>query len=402
MVDVGAIGQPGARAGSGMDAMRIDAPAVAIEVRAADAAALAGYDAFCRRGVHGPAQHPLWVRAWVEGTGADALIVAVRRDGETVLKLALEVVGKGPFRIARFPGASHANGNFPACAPGAAPLSPAEGAAIVAALRKARPDIDLLALSRQAPHFEGAGNPLAGLATMRSPNISLAVDLAGGFEAVLSRHSPARKRKKLKYQVNRYRQIGGHRLIEAATPQEVERLIATFFALKGASLRGKGISDSFADEGVRAFFRALFHDALAETDPPFLLRAIEVAGEIVAVTGLSVTRETVVCNFTTYSDADPKSSPGFLIDHANIETACGRGRAIYDFGVGDEPYKRSWCDIETRHFETLMPLGAKGRGLALYERGSAAAIAAIKSNPAVWGLIRRLRARLGGAKPAAE
>ena len=403
MVDADTVATPRLRTRHGAPATPLTDAAVHVEVRAADAASLAGYDAFCRRGVHGPAQHPLWVRAWIEAHDADALIVTARRDGKALFKLALEVVAKGPFRVARFVGGSHANGNFPACAPGmTAAVLPADGAAIVAALRAARPDIDLVSLSRQARHFEGRDNPLAPLATRQSPNISLAVDLDGGFEAVLARHGASRKRQKLNYQRNRFNRAGGYRLIEATTPQEVERLIETFFVLKGASLRAKGIADAFADEKVRAFFRALAREALAENDPPFLLHAVEVAGEIVAINGLSVTRETVVCNFGTYSDADPKSSPGYFIDYTNIEQACGQGRRIYDFSVGDEPYKRSWCDIETWHFETLLPLSAKGRLLALHERGTAAAVQRLKSNRTAWDFVKRMRARLGGAKPAAE
>jgi CelD/BcsL family acetyltransferase involved in cellulose biosynthesis len=401
MVDAGTVTPPRLRTRPDAAAMPARDTAIGVEVEAADAAALAGYDAFCREGVHGPAQHPLWVRAWNAAHSADALVVTARRDGKALLKLALEVVARGPFRVARFVGGSHANGNFAACAPDMAPASPAEGAAIAAALRKARPDIDLVSLSRQAPHFEGRDNPLAALATRQSPNLSLAVDLDGGFEAVLSRHGGSRKRQKFNYQRNRFNRAGGYRLIEATTLQEAERLIETFFVLKGASLRAKGIPDAFADEKVRDFFRTLAREALAEDDPPFLLHGVEVAGEIVAINGLSVTRETVVCNFGTYSDADPRSSPGYFIDYTNIEQACGQGRRIYDFSVGDEPYKRSWCDIETRHFETLLPLSLKGHLLALHERGSAAAIQALKSNPTAWDFVKRMRTRLGGERPTA-
>lgn len=375
--------------------------AAAVDVAAADEAALRDYEEFCRNAVHGPCQHPVWVRAWIAATGADAVIVTLARGGRPVVKLALEVVAKGPLRIARFIGGNHANGNFAALARNAATHAAGpDRAALTAALRKARPDIDLVFLSRQNPRFEGVDNPLAGLAAMQSPNISLAIDLTGGFAAVLERHNAARKRKKLKYQLNRFKQAGGYTLIEATTPAEVERILETFFALKGASLRSKGIADAFADEEIRAFFRGLFRDALRESDPPFLLHAVEVGGEIAAINGLSVTRETVVCEFGTYSNADPRTSPGYFMDYTNIEWACGRGKAIYDFSVGDEEYKRSWCDIETWQFETLLPLGARGGALALYERARAAAVHALKSSPMLWGLAKRLRARVGGKNPA--
>src|SRR5690606_9917986 len=122
---------------------------IVVEVRAADATALSGYDAFCRSGLHGPAQHPLWVRAWIEAHGSDALIVTARRDGKALLKLALEVVAKGPLRVARFVGGIHAHGNFAAVAPDMAAASPADGAAIAGAPRQARPHLDRVGLRRR-------------------------------------------------------------------------------------------------------------------------------------------------------------------------------------------------------------------------------------------------------------
>lgn len=369
-------------------------PASSITVIKADDAALRNYEAFCQRAIHGPCQHPLWIKGWIDSTHADALIVTVRQDNQPALMLALEVIRKGPLRIARFIGGNHANGNFAAMDRNIPIILP-DRAALKAALRKARPDINLLLLSRQNPVFEGFKNPLEGLATMQSPNISLSVDLGGGFEAVLSRHSASRKRKKFNYQISRFRQAGGYRLIEAQTAEEVRHLIGLFFELKGASLRSKGIADAFAAPQIRAFFTRLFCDALTENTPPFRLRAVEVGGEIVAITGLSVTQETVVCEFNTYKNRDPRTSPGFFIDYNNIRQACDQGKKIYDFSVGDEDYKRSWCDIETWQFETLLPLGTAGAGLAIYERVRSALVRVIKSNPALWALVRRLRARLG-------
>lgn len=400
MVDIGAASTPATARSE--DGARAKVGEVRVDVARADDAALADYNAFCRTAVHGRCQHPVWVRTWVRETGCDAVIVTLRRDGRAVLKLALDVVAKGPFRIARFAGGNHANGNFAAMAHGAAALTRAEGAEIAAALRQARPDIDLVLLSRQSPDFEGAGNAFAGLATMRSPNISLAIDLAGGFEAVLARHNGSRKRRKFKYQLNRFKRDGGHRLIEARTPEEVERLISAFFELKGRSLLSKGIADTFAAADIRAFFHALFRDALAERQPPFLVHAVEVGNRIIAINGLSLTRDAVVCEFGTYCAAEPRNSPGFFIDYTNIEQACTMGKRIYDFSVGDEEYKRSWCDIETWEFETVLPLSAGGRALSLYERAHTAAVQLVKSNPALWALIKRLRTRLAGAKAPSE
>lgn len=367
-----------------------------ITVTQADDTALRNYAAFCQQAIYGPCQHPLWTRSWIASTNADALIITVTQNDQPVLMLALEVVAKGRLSIARFIGGNHANGNFVAMT-SVAPVVIPDPVALKAALRQARPDIDLVLLARQNPDFEGFPNPLASIATMQSPNISLAVDLSGGFEAVLSRHNASRKRKRFNYQRNRFLQSGGYQIIEARSVEEVGRLLELFFELKGASLRSKGIADAFAAPQIRTFFRTLFCQALTEEEPAFLLRAVEVGGEIAAITGLTVTRETIICEFNTYSNRDPRTSPGFFIDYSNIQLACEQGKAIYDFSVGDESYKRSWCDIETWQFETLLPLSAAGTALALYERMRAAGVHAIKSNPALWAFVKKMRLRFGGS-----
>ena len=309
MVDIGAAA-PGTRLEHSRAGLDREAAALLVEVRAADDVALAGYEAFCRRAVYAPPQHPLWVRSWMMATGADMIVVALRRDGRPLMQMVLEVVASGPCRIARFPGGKHANGNFVATAGGAPALSASERDALVAAIRDARPDIDLVRLERQNPHHDGAPNALAGMATMRSPNVSLAVDLDGGFSAVLSRSGGKRKRKKYKTQLRKFEEAGGHRLFEAETPEEAERLINEFFVMKAARLREKGIANVFGTPEVQAFFRRLFCEAVEQKPAPFVLHGVEVAGEIRAVNGLSITGHSFVCEFGGIREDPSGSSPG--------------------------------------------------------------------------------------------
>lgn len=392
MVDIAASGhalraQRGAAAACG----------TSVELRPADDEALNGYAAFCRDGIHGPAQHPLWVRSWVMATGADVVIATLDRDGRPACALALEIAQDGPFRVARFVGGSHANGNFAAISRDFdEPLSAPEGQALTDAIRLARPDIDLVLLQRQNPAHEGARNPLSSFATVRSPNVSLAVDLSGGFEEMLSRRNGKRKRKKLKLQERKFEEAGGHRLILPETREDVDRLLGAFFAMKAARFSGKGIPNVFAPVEVQAFFRMLFQDALDCPEPPFILHGVEVAGTLRAINGCSVTGDSVVCEFGGICEGLGNASPGFFIDYHSIEQACQMGKALYDFSVGDEDYKRSWCDVETWQFDTMLPLTAKGRVAWACEMARAQAVRFVKSNDALWSLLKQLRAKVAG------
>lgn len=366
-----------------------------IVVRAADDVALADYEALCRESVHAAAQHPLWVRSWISATGADVIIVTIDRYGLPACALALEILQEGPFRVARFAGGSHANGNFVAVARRSPnPLSAEDGAALGRAIKKARPDIDLIHLQRQNPTCQGVKNPLSTLATACSPNVSLAIDLSGGFDAMLARRNGKRKRKKYRHQVNKFNDAGGFRLIKADTPEEADRLLTAFFEMKAARLLDMGIANVFEPTQVQAFFRLLFQSAAGETEPPFFLHGLEVGGRLAAVNGCSITPERIVCDFGGIIEDQTNSSPGYFLDYHAIEYACELGLPIFDFSVGDEQYKRSWCDIETWQFDTFLPLTARGHLARLLQTLRAQAVRYIKSNHSLWSLVKQLRAKM--------
>ncbi|CCV13241.1 GNAT family N-acetyltransferase [Mesorhizobium sp. STM 4661] len=373
-----------------------------LSVSAADGAALAAYAKLCRSAVFAPAQSAAWILNWAAETGPDIVMATLSSGDRPVFALALEVTRRGPFRVARFVGGRHANGNFAAADPHW--LASAHGEAIrsvLTAIAKARPDIDLVALERLLPDLDGIANPLASFPHFPSPNLSLAADLAGGFDALLSRAIGKRRRKKHRSQMRKFEAVGSHRRIEAKTPEEANRLLDAFFEMKEFRFRKMGVANVFGEPEVRAFFRALFIGALAEERSFFLLHGLEVAGKLRAVTGSSRSGKRLICEFGAIAEDDlAHTSPGDFLFFDNIEEACERGFEIYDFSVGDEPYKRLWCDIETQHFEVLFPLTLKGRALALELRQGARLKSFIKNSPTVWKLTKLLRRKtVGQAAP---
>lgn len=369
---------------------------IAASVSGADSDALVDYRRYCEQCVFAPPQSPTWTEAWIAATDADVFLATLWRGEQRALTIPLEVVPEGPFRIARFPGGSHANGNL-AAAPRSARrnVDAAELRAVMEAVRAARPDVDALALQRQNPGQDGYDNPLAATASRTSPNISLAVDLEGGFDKLMERASGKRKRKKYRFQLRKFEEQGGFRLIEARTEEEVDRLLGEFFEMKAQRFRKKGIQNVFGPPEVQDFFRRLYGNALTEEGQPFSLHGLEVGGELRAVNGLSITGRKIVCEFGGIRDEDSTTSPGYFLDYTNIEQACAAGMDIYDFSVGDEDYKRSWCEIETWQFDTMLPLTAKGRAYVGFDRLRSRAVHALKNNAGLWSAFKDLRSRFG-------
>lgn len=364
---------------------------------------LVAYGELARRSLHAPAQDSLWIEEWVANVEPDAFVAMVESDRGPVYALALEVVRKGPFRVARFMGGRHANGNFPAADPTFLQAEPFDAAPLLAAIQAARPDVDVLALERLLPELNGFANPLLGLPHFASPNLALAVNLAGGFEALLSRVSGKRKKKKHRSQIRKFEAAGGFRRIEARTSEEVSRMLDAFFAMKEFRFRKMGIANVFGDMEVQNFFRSLFRDALGEHPRPFVLHALEVGGKLRAVTGSSLSGKRLVCEFGAIAEDElAHASPGDFLFFENIGTACRDGFEIFDFSVGDEPYKRLWCDIETRHFDVVVPMTAKGVLLARALRLRAGATTWVKNSPTMWKLAKLLRRSAAGQRQPAD
>jgi CelD/BcsL family acetyltransferase involved in cellulose biosynthesis len=354
---------------------------------------LAAYAELAWAGVFSPAQSPIWIESWVEHLRPDFLIATLTYAGRPALSLALEVARKGPLRIASFMSGSHANGNMPpVSAAFAANATAADLEALVAAIRKARPDIDLISLERLADEVGGVRNPLLKLPHGHSPNLSLAADLDGGFDAMLSRVSAKRKRKKHRAQVRKFEAVGGFRRIEAKSEAETRALLDAFFAMKEARFRKMGVADVFAEPEVQAFFHSIFAKALREPKPPFVLHALEVGGKIRAATGSSRSADRLICEFGAIADDDVAfASPGEFLFFDNIKEACDEGFAIYDFSVGDEPYKRLWCNLEIRQSDVLVPLTAKGRALAAAMQATSRLKSFVKNNRFIWKLVKTFR-----------
>jgi CelD/BcsL family acetyltransferase involved in cellulose biosynthesis len=369
-------------------------PAVKVFSRGIGAeAGLAAYAGLAAAGLHSPAQSPIWISNWIAEVQPDYLIATLERGGQPVLAVALEVVRSGPFRVARFMGGRHANGNFPAMTRAfAASATAADIKGLTEAIGRARPDIDMIALERMATDIGGASNPLLMLPHLQSPNVSLAVDLAGGFDAMLGRTSGKRKRKKHRSQTRKFEAAGSFRRVTAATESEVNTLLDAFFVMKELRFQKMGVADVFAEPEVKSFFRSIFTAALKEPKPSFVLNALEVAGKIRAVTGSSLCGDRLICEFGAISEDDlAGASPGEFLFFDNIQQACQDKFAVYDFSVGDEPYKRLWCDLEIRQFDVLVPLTAKGRLLGASMRQVTALKAFIKNNRFIWKLAKTFR-----------
>lgn len=339
-----------------------------------------------------------WCAAWTKTHGSELLIVRGAAGREPLFLLPFEIERGRLFRAARLIGSEHSNLNTGLFGPG---IDNAPAAELTAALtggigRQLRRFADVIVFDRTPQIWRGAPHPLAALAGIENPNASFQLPLLGTIEHTLAQINAKRRRKKMRISERRLAEIGGYDYVIARETQEAHALLETFFRQKAARFETLGLPDAFRDAETRAFFHALIDAGAPE--PLLELNAIrlrgEYAGRILAVAGLSRKGDHVICQFGSIDEeiaAD--ASPGELLFYRMIERLCAEGVAVFDFGIGDQPYKRSWCTVETPLRDIVLPLTFRGRLAAGGFRAIAGAKRLVKANETLYAFIQRQRQR---------
>ncbi|OOG76061.1 cellulose biosynthesis protein CelD [Sinorhizobium sp. A49] len=394
---IGRSGQRGAQAAS-----RSDAVVSRLEISVHDTLASLeqewrGLDAHATNSLH---QSYDWCAAWAQAHDSELLIIRGAFDGELLFILPLEVVSGRLFNTARLIGAPHSNLNTGLFATDTLPVSSAEFTDLLTRElhHHLRHKVDLVTLEKTPHDWRGTASLLARLPGVKHQNASFQLPLLSSFEKTLAQVNAKRRRKKMRTSERRLDALGGYDYVVAENLQEAEALLDVFFRQKAVRFAALGLPDVFHDDRTRAFFHAIAgHRGIAD-ERLLELNAIRLRGEhggrIVAVAGLSRKADHVICQFGSIDEElAGDASPGDLLFCRMIERLCGKDATLFDFGVGDQPYKRSWCTIETPLRDILLPLTLRGRLAACYHRAAVQAKATVKANKAVYAFLQRARSR---------
>lgn len=340
-----------------------------------------------------------WCRAWIEAQGHELLIVTGSVEGRILFMLPLEIVGDRLGRTARMPGERFNNLNTGLFSEELAAPNPQElqhfKSAVATALRGRA---DLLVLDQMPLYWNGVMHPLASLASVENQNRSFQLPLLATMEATLTQLNAKTRRKKFRAQVRKLEALGGFEHVVAASADEQHALLNRFFAQKGARLEAFGLPDVFQPPKIRDFLHRLLDAPRHGLDAPLAMQAIRLRGEhdghIAAITGLSRKGGHVLCQFSSIDETiAAEASPGELLFWLAVERSIADGATLFDFGIGDQPYKRSWCSQETIQHDIVLPLSARGRMLAPLLVAETRLKAAIKKQPRLYALAQRWRAR---------
>lgn len=344
-------------------------------------------------------QSPEWCQAWASAFKEQLFFLRGELNGICCFLLPLQKRNVVSCTVLEPPGKSYCNINT-----GLYDLSvgPPQNASEVAVAQKKITDAiaghaDLLLIGNLPLHWRGHQSALSGMETIQNQNPSFQLPLLASFEETLSQLNAKRRRKKFRISQREAELQGGYRYYPAQSAAEIDDLLTTFFKQKAQRFERQGLPDVFAAREVQAFFKALAH--CGKEDPlnaPLELHAIELNGteppRVISITGISRKGDHTICQFGSIDEEFAGNiSPGELLFYHVIERENKLGTKLFDFGIGDQRYKRSWCPVITIQHDIHLAASMKGRALSKLIVGLTRLKAWIKGNEALYSFIQRLR-----------
>ncbi len=337
-----------------------------------------------------------WCRIWLAHSEHPPLIIVARFSDseELAFILPLMIEKRGPIRVARYMSALFNNLNFGLfsiefLAVASVPIMQQ----IQSQIATLPLGVDAIVLDRQPAHWRGFRHPFTLVNPIENQNLTFQVTLEDGIDAVLAYGNAKRRRKKVRVSERRLDALGGFEYIRAESADEAQQLLDAFFDQKKERFGTKGIPDIFAPSATKAFLRKLAAESIGSERKLIEMHAIRLAdGTLCALSALSRKGGHVICQFSSIKPGKTeRASPGELLFFLTIRSACESGDVMFDFGVGDEQFKRSWCNLETKHYDTTIAVTPLGHATAAAARTVVIAKRMAKSNPVTFRLAKAMR-----------
>jgi CelD/BcsL family acetyltransferase involved in cellulose biosynthesis len=255
----------------------------------------------------------------------------------------------------------------------------------------ARVPFDLVRLEKMPETVGAQPNPVLCLTTSRNPSGAYLTDLAPNWDDFYAakRSSATRRRERTKRK--NLANLGELNFVEPESAADRAATIDTLMQQKAISLARIGVSNLFAQPGYADFYRAV------SGEPIVHISRLDV-GDIPAAINLGLMMRGryyhVLASYTDDATVG-RYGPGAAHLMEIMAKAIERGCTVFDFTIGDEPYKRDWCDERQTLHDHLSARTAKG-ALAVAARSVALHVKrTIKENPALWNAFFKLRSLVG-------
>jgi CelD/BcsL family acetyltransferase involved in cellulose biosynthesis len=346
-----------------------------------------------------------WLAAWQRhiGTRNDtvpAIILGRDDDGHLLFILQFAIETRGPVRRLTWLGSELCDYNAPLLAKRFSHnFNPEQFVAlwqnVITLLRTdQRFQLDWVDLQKMPETIGAQRNPFLDLQVLAHPSGAYLANLGSDWSEFYAAKRSSSTRKRERRQLKHLAEYGEVRFVDVQDRQDRERTLETLISQKACSFARMGVEDIFARPGYREFLRDIV------TDPSM--------HELTHVSRLDVGSMTAAANFglrfrdcyhlivSSYHDGEfTRFGPGRAHLNELLRHAICRGFRQFDFTVGDEPYKRDWCDTELKLYDYLAAVTIRGRLVVAMAAAFRRAKRFIKQTPALWHAFSKARVLAG-------
>lgn len=218
---------------------------------------------------------------------------------------------------------------------------------------------DLIDLEKMPEAIGEQANPFCALRLTPHVNNAYLTALVGDWETYYAAKRSSATRRSDRKKQRRLTEYGEVRLSIAANRDEIVRTFDALIEEKTVSYAKLGVDNMFERPGYRDFFLDLATGA--QSAHLTHLSRIDVGAEVAAANFGLVFRGTYIYLLAGYNDGElGRFGPGSLQLLEMFQCAIGRGLKVFDFTIGDEPYKRDWYDVEMRLHDYASPATLRG------------------------------------------
>ena len=348
-----------------------------------------------------------WLAAWQRHIGTPAgvtpAVVVARRGGDMLLLLPL-AVHRGAFgRRLTFLGQELCDYNAPLLATDFADAIGADGFMPlwrdIHALLQATPSLhhDTVTFGKMPERIGAQKNPLLALAMRLNPSGAYETELGADWDQFYGAKRSSATRRRDRTKLKRLGTLGDVKFVNPETSAELALTLDALIQQKGKSFARMGVANIFERPGYAAFFREL---ATAPRMRSLVHLSRLDVGEIWAAVNLGLTyRGCYYHILASYDDGEvSRFGPGAAHLRELLRYAIARGLTRFDFTIGDEPYKREWCESEQRLYDFSAAATWRGSPSAIASASWRRMKRAIKKTAPVWNAVVRVRSAIGSLR----
>lgn len=377
-------------------------PELRVEIESDVAPALQRWSAVEGDLLRSPFQTAVWLRTWYDTLGRQAgvepLLVTVRRraDDRALMLLPLIRRQEGGLKRIEFADLGVTDYAAPLLSP-ACPSGPRSAAILLAALRQALPDADLLSLVKMPEQLDGRRNALVGLRGIQPSGLFGNVVVIGNDLDAWRASLDRRQRKGLDRVWRVFTRNEGARFEIVEDPVRATRVMEALEQYQARTIEGKGWTYVLNQPQYRDFYRRLLDEGLGSGE--VVLSALWIGNEVVAALLGLWHRDT--CAVLRIARGDKRwnaCSPGRLLIDRTIDALHPRGLRKLDLTIGDYRFKREFKPQMIPLCEVSLPLSLRGAPVVYSNRARRGARQLIDTILAPGGSLSELE----GAADAAD